>query len=197
MENALNPPAVARAERRAAPLDFDHLVCEHQRKVYRVLLGLVRDPDLADNLTQECFLRAYEKRSSFRGEANPGTWLVSIALNLARDHGRSRRIGFWKRLFSGPAEETSAALERSADLRSSPEQAVIARQELDRVWAVVGTLSSHQREAFLLRFAEEMSLEEIAAAMGIEVGTVKSHLFRAVGAVRQRMREHGRGQTSE
>ncbi len=189
MENTLEIATLERAAAANAPLDFDLVVRRHQRRIYRVLLGMVRDPDLADNLTQDCFVRAYEKRASFRGEASVSTWLISIAINLARDHGRSRRAGFWRRLFSAPAEEAEAALAAAVDLGASPERSLMARQKLSQVWEIVDTLSARQREVFLLRFAEEMPLEEIALALGMEPGTVKAHLFRAVGRVRKRMRK--------
>jgi RNA polymerase sigma-70 factor (ECF subfamily) len=187
MESTLEISAISRAAE-STPLDFELIVREHQRRIYRVLLGLVRDPDLANNLTQDCFVRAYQKRGSFRGESSVSTWLISIAINLARDQGRNRRAGFWRRLFSVPAEETEAALETAADLGASAERQLIARQELDRVWEIVDELPERQREVFLLRFAEEMPLEEIAVALGRELGTVKAHLFRALSTVRKRMR---------
>ena len=188
MENTLEIAALPSLRTEIAPLDFDLVVKQHQRRIYRVLLGLVRDPDMADNLTQDCFVRAYEKRASFRGEASVSTWLISIAINLARDHVRNRRAGFWRRLFAAPAEEAEAALESAADLGASPERLLIARQELARVWNIVDELPQRQREVFLLRFAEEMQLEEIALALGIQSGTVKVQLFRAVATVRKRMR---------
>jgi RNA polymerase sigma-70 factor (ECF subfamily) len=188
MEKTLEITTLAAVPEERTSLDFDLLVREHQRRIYRVLLGLVRDPDVADNLTQDCFVRAYEKRASFRGEASVGTWLVSIAINLARDHGRSRRAGFWRRLFAVPAEEASAALDAAPDARSTPERSLIARNELARVWGVVERLPQRQREVFLLRFVEDLPLEEIATALGTEVGTVKAHLFRAVATVRKSMR---------
>ena len=197
MENTLEIATIGQAAE-SASLDFDLLVRQHQRRIYRVLLGLVRDPELADNLTQDCFVRAYEKRASFRGESSVGTWLISIAINLARDHGRSRRAGFWRRLFSAPMEETQSALDTAADVGASPERWLIARQELDRVWEIVDELPARQREVFLLRFAQEMPLEEIAQALGMESGTVKAHLFRAVGTVRKRMRKpYGSGTPTE
>jgi len=198
METTLDIAALERQAAETLPLDFDLVVRQHQRRIYRVLLGLVRDPDLADNLTQDCFVRAYEKRASFRGEASVSTWLISIAINLARDHGRNRRAGFWRRLFSSPVEETEVALATAADLGASPERSLIARQELRRVWRIVDQLPARQREVFMLRFAEEMPLEEIARALGMQSGTVKAHLFRAVGTVRKRMRSsYGPGTSTE
>jgi len=198
MENTLEMATFGRAAAESTPLDFNLLVRQHQRRIYRVLLGLVRDPDLADNLTQDCFVRAFEKRDSFRGESSVSTWLISIAINLARDQGRNRRASFWRRLFALPVEETAAALASAADSGASPERSLMARQELGRVWEIVDELPARQREVFLLRFAEELPLDKIALALGTETGTVKAHLFRAVGTVRKRMRKpYGPGTPTE
>ncbi|HEV8383868.1 MAG TPA: sigma factor, partial [Candidatus Acidoferrales bacterium] len=75
--------------------DFDEIVREHQQRIFRFLRSLLRDSDAADTLTQECFLRAYRKRASFRGEASVATWLTRIAINLATDYRRNRRCAFW------------------------------------------------------------------------------------------------------
>jgi len=172
-----------------AEADFDQLMRLHQRRVYRLLLGMLRDPEAADSLTQECFLRAWRKRSSFRGEASVATWLLRIAVNLARDHARNRRLAFWRRLFAAPAgnDDARARAEALPSRQAGPEQVLLARQELDAVWSVVEALPQQQRAVFLLRFAEEMSLEEIADTLGLRVGSVKSHLFRALSAVKARV----------
>jgi RNA polymerase sigma-70 factor (ECF subfamily) len=167
--------------------DFTPLVQSHQQRIYRVLLGMVRDPDAAQTLTQECFLKAYQKRASFRGEASVGTWLVKIAVNLARDHRRSRLTEFWHRL-SSSSEEVADLAQRLPDPHASPERVLVGREEAAGVWSAVERLSPQQRAVFVLRFVEEMSLEEIAEATSLKVGTVKAHLFRAVRAIRQRVR---------
>jgi RNA polymerase sigma-70 factor (ECF subfamily) len=167
---------------------FDRLVREHQRRVYRVLLAFTRDPDAAETLTQECFLRAFERRHTYRGEAQVGTWLIQIALNLARDHHRSRRARFWRRLFRPRriGEVTKPALD-IADPRPPADRAVIARQRLAAVRAAVDGLAPRQRTCFLLRFVDELGLEDIAEVMGVTVGTVKVHLARATGALRRHL----------
>ena len=184
--------AAQRVAEGIAPEEFDEIVRLHQRRIYRLLLALLRDPDAADTLTQECFLRAYRKRSSFRGEASVRTWLARIAVNLARDQAKSRRHAFWRWLLGGAnSEDLSAALEAKPDGRASPQRELEAREELAAVWSVVDGLSPKQRTIFILRFAEELPLHEIAKAMNLEVGTVKSHLGRAVSAVRQRLKKRG------
>jgi RNA polymerase sigma-70 factor, ECF subfamily len=164
--------------------DFTPLVQAHQQRIYRVLLGMVRDPDAAQTLTQECFLKAYQKRATFRGEASVGVWLLKIAVNLARDHRRSRLREFWGRLTSSSAEVAELG-QSLPDPQASPERVILGREEVAGVWAAVRKLPAQQRAVFVLRFVEEMSLEEIAEATSLKVGTVKTHLFRAVHAVRQ------------
>jgi RNA polymerase sigma-70 factor, ECF subfamily len=172
---------------------FDSIVVENQQRIYRVLLSFVRDADLAAQLTQDCFVRAYEKRESFRGDAAVSTWLVHIAVNIARDHTRNRRQGFWKKLFAGKDESQDVdVVDVVADRHASPEHRLLAGEQASAVWEIVGTLPAKQREVFLLRFAEEMSLEEIAVAVGSQIGTVKSHLSRAVSTVRAQLKERYR-----
>jgi len=173
-----------------AARDFDHLVRLYQRRVYRVLYSLLRDPDLADNLTQECFLRAYQKWDTFRGEARVETWLIRIAVNLARDQGRSRRWQFWQSLFrQTPTAETETAWLETVDPAPSPERALLAREQVAIVASILENLPPQQRSVFSLRFFEEMTLEEIAEAIQLEIGTVKAHLFRAVSKVRKILKE--------
>jgi RNA polymerase sigma-70 factor, ECF subfamily len=165
--------------------DFDRIVLLHQRRIYRVLLAQLRDPDAAASLTQECFLRAYQGLDGFRGEASVSTWLIRIALNLAKDHRRSRRQSFWRRLFERPEQDFAEMAAEVPGPGPSAERSLLAREEVDQVLRAVGNLSPQQRAVFTLRFLEEMSIEEIAAATGLEPGTVKTHLSRAVGALRQ------------
>jgi RNA polymerase sigma-70 factor (ECF subfamily) len=169
--------------------DFDELVRLHQKRIYRVVFSLVRDGDAADTLTQECFLRAYQSRAQFRGECRVDTWLVRIAVNLARDHLRNRRRAFWSLLLRrDPREEGETGVPDCADPTPSPERVLLGREQAAFVWDAAAALPVQQRTVFLLRFAEEMTLEEISHATQLEMGTVKSHLHRALGAIRKRIR---------
>ncbi len=185
MAEVLNPVWDALPAARLGEDDFELVVRAHQARIYRVLCCELRDQDAAATLTQECFLRAYQHRDRFRGEASVSTWLIRIALNLAQDYRRNRRQGFWRRLFGKEAADFTTAALKAADDAPSPERVLIARQQLAEVMAAVDTLSPQQRTAFLLRFVEEMGIEDIAQAMGLEPGTVKSHLARAVAALRR------------
>jgi RNA polymerase sigma-70 factor (ECF subfamily) len=189
LTTALNP-LVGEANEAISPANFDAVIRQHQRRVYRVLYLLLKDADAADTLTQECFLRAYRKLASFRGECRIDTWLLRIAVNLARDYAKSRRASFWRRLVG--LEDIEACRSDSSQIHGSqpsPERVLLAREELEAVWAAVASLSQQQRIIFLLRFAEEMSLAEVAAILDLSVGTVKAHLFRATAKVRGTVRE--------
>jgi RNA polymerase sigma-70 factor, ECF subfamily len=166
--------------RRIETEDFDGIVARHQKQIYRILLHIVRDADIADTLTQECFLRAFKMRGSFRGESSLSTWLMRIAINLARDQIRNRRWAFWRKL---ERPERMDAI-RTADTRQSQEQTLMKRESVDAIRSAVEKLPDRQRAVFLLRYVEDMPLEEIAEAMGLKLGTVKSHLFRGIEAVR-------------
>jgi len=187
---ALKAPAQERTEALSRE-NFDEIIRQYQRRVYRVIFLLLRDPDAADALTQDCFLRAYQKRSSFRGDCRVDTWLLRIALNLVHDHHKSRRVSFWQRLlgFAEAKNGVGATVMQRPAVQPSAERVLLAREELKAVWSVVLSLSEQQRTVFLLRFGEEMSLAEIAETLGISVGAVKSQLSRATGKVRATVKE--------
>lgn len=165
--------------------EFDEIFLRHRAQIFRFLLSLLRDRDAAETLTQECFLRAFRSWPSFRQEANPLTWLMRIAVNLTRDHWRNRKLQFWKRATAVDVSEVSDWLPGQG---SNPEQRASVRQQIEAVWKVVEELSPRQRTVFLLRFVEEMELNEIAEATGLNLGTVKSHLSRGLEAIRTRLR---------
>ncbi len=167
--------------------DFEQIVRRYQRKIYRVLLLMLKNPEDADNLTQECFLRAYTSMKSFRGECSEQTWLIRIAVNLVRDHARNRRAGFWKRLLRLEDDGVVTDNHEPRSTMPSPERGMLARQELDAVWQAVDRLSARQREVFVLRFSEEMELKEIAEVLDLRIGTVKAQLFRAMTSVREQV----------
>jgi RNA polymerase sigma-70 factor, ECF subfamily len=166
--------------------DITTLCATYRSRIYRYALMSLRDPDLADSVTQDCFLRAYKAREEFRGDCSLATWLTRIATNLIRDAVRSRKFQFWK-MVSSTAVDAGAMADRLRSPGLSAESSLVVREELVKVWDAVGALPGKQRSVFLLRFVEEMELSEIATAMGLHVGTVKSHLHRALAAVRKGM----------
>ncbi len=174
--------AMVRAEETAAQ-EFSTIVANCRPQIFRFLLASTRDPDLAETLTQDCFLKAHRNWSSFRGESTAITWLMRIAINLQKDHWRSRRVQFWRRTHTN-AVDADEASEWLPSGESSPEQQLLAREQVKHVWGAVDGLSERQRTVFLLRFVEEMEIAEIGRATGLSEGTVKAHLSRALGRVR-------------
>ena len=174
------------ADARATPLDdLAAVVALYRLRVFRFLLITLRDRDAAETLTQETFLRAWTSRAGFRSDCSIATWLIRIALNLARDHTRTGRFRFWKSISAVDVAEVATSI---PDRQGSAESQLIAREQVARIWATVAVLSARQRTVFLLRFVEEMDLPEIATVTGLPVGTVKSHLYRALAVIRT---QHG------
>jgi RNA polymerase sigma-70 factor (ECF subfamily) len=168
--------------------EFSGIVQQHRPLIFRFLLASLRDMDLAETLTQECFLKAYRNWLNFRGESTPRTWLMRIAINLQKDQWRNRRMQFWRQTQVN-AVDLDAASDWLASAESSPEEQVLARQQVAQVWKVVENLSPRQRTVFLLRFVEELELREIAFSTGLREGAVKEHLSRAVARVRASLEE--------
>ena len=165
--------------------DLAAVVALYQPRVFRFLLATLRDRDAAETLTQETFLRAWTARTSFREDCSIGTWLIRIALNLARDHTRTGRFRFWKHA-SIRAVDVADVAATVATSEGSAESHLIAQQQVALIWETVASLSARQRTVFVLRFLEEMEIHEIAAVTGLSLGTVKSHLYRAINVVRTR-----------
>jgi RNA polymerase sigma-70 factor, ECF subfamily len=170
----------------ATPLDdMDSIVATYEQRIFRFHLLSIRDRDVAQSLTQDTFLRAWNARSTFRGDCAISTWLMRIALNLVRDHTRTDRFRFWKRV-SETAVDVSDISSHVPHRDSSLESRLIANEQLTLVWESVAQLSERQRNVFLLRFLDELELSEIATITGLPVSTVKTHLYRALATIRAR-----------
>jgi RNA polymerase sigma-70 factor, ECF subfamily len=171
-------------ESRGGPIDdFDAVVEAHRPRIFRFMLASLRDREAAENLTQDCFVRAYQARAQFRGDASAATWLMHIAANLVRDHEGSGRLKFWRRTLRSDLDVTDVS-DWVPDKQRSPEAVAAAKEQIRAVWNAAAQLSERQRTVFLLRFVEDMDLLEIAAVTGMKEGTVKAHLFRALQSVR-------------
>jgi RNA polymerase sigma-70 factor (ECF subfamily) len=143
-------------------LDFEKLVPQNYKKVYGTLLRLTENSDDARDLTQETFVKAFIMRGAFRGDSNPGTWFVAIALNLATDFFRKK-----KRI---------AATEIDEDQAGSYE----ANQDVSlTVESIMGRLPPLDRLILAKRYLQDMPQESIAQDLGISVGAVKMRLARA------------------
>ena len=166
--------------------DIDQLVRTYRARLLRFVTFSTGDPDLAETITQDCLLKAWNARQSFRGDSSVNTWLTSIAVNLIRDHQRTQKFKFWKQAKATAVDVTDVASFIASD-HSTQEAQLIARQQVARLSGILDTLSLNQRTVFLMKFADEMDLGDIAAAMNMPVNTVKTHLHRALKAVRSQL----------
>jgi RNA polymerase sigma-70 factor (ECF subfamily) len=168
--------------------DIDALVALYWPRVFRYVSFAINDTDLAQSITQDCFLKAYNARASFRGESAVSTWLISIAGNLIRDQARQRKFQFWRK-----AGRTSIDITELASFlpsgESSAESRLLARERMEQVKLALDDLSVNQRKVFILRFFEGMNLEEMSEATGMPQNTVKTHLHRSITTMRKRLKE--------
>lgn len=161
--------------------DFERLVAQHRTRVLRFVFASVRDMDLAESLTQDCFWKAYRNKNAFRGDCSVQTWLLKIAINLVRDHVRSSRFRFWKRIQSVQYDD----IRNWPDCGISPEERAEVSQRVAAVWEATKTLSERQRTVFFLRYMEDLDVHEIALLTGLSESTVNVHLVRAVRGIRK------------
>ncbi len=166
--------------------DIESLVRSYRPRLLRYVAYSVGDPDLAESITQDCLLKAYTSRGSFRGDCSVNTWLFGIANNLIRDQLRSKKFHFWRKVGATAVDITDiASVEPSGE--RSPEAQLLLRERASQVHLALKYLSNHQRRVFILRFLEEMDLQEISAITGMPANTVKTHLYRAVTAIRKQL----------
>jgi RNA polymerase sigma-70 factor (ECF subfamily) len=166
--------------------DIEALDRIYRSRLLRFVAYSTNDLDLAETVVQDCLLKAYNARASFRGDCSVYTWLAHIALNLVRDHQRTQKFKFWRNVQKTAPDmsEMSSLLPSS---QSSPENQILARERAKQVTVALDTLSINQRTVFLMRFIEEMDLQEICQATGMQLSTVKTHLHRAVKAIRLKL----------
>jgi len=170
---------------------FDHLVNERSADIYALLYRLTEDPEEARDLTQETFLQAFRSIAHFRGEADLRTWLYRIAVNQARNRWRwwrRRRRGVTVSLDATDETQELSLATRLVDERAeNPEARTLAHEREQILLAAVRTLARPFREAVVLRDVEGLSYEEVAAALEISIGTVKSRLSRGRTELRRKL----------
>lgn len=166
--------------------DIDGLVRLYRPRLLRYVAFSINDQDLAETITQDCLLKAYNGRASFRGDCSVSTWLFSIANNLVRDHLRTKKFQFWRKARATALDVTEMAGSLASE-EISPERRMLAQERAAKVAELVGELSEKQRRVFLLRFNEEMDLDDISTILAMPVNTVKTHLHRAVTTIRKQM----------
>ena len=157
---------------------FEKLVTEYEKAVYAIAQRMTGNPEDAADMTQETFIKAYNSLQSFRGDSKFSVWLYRIASNVCLDFLRSRSRKPTVSLSVEDDEGEEAQLD-IADESQSPE--VLLERGLTRnaVRRGLDTLPPDYRQILLLREIQGLSYDEISTALGIDIGTVKSRIFRA------------------
>jgi RNA polymerase sigma-70 factor (ECF subfamily) len=170
---------------------FNEMVSRYWDRIYSMVHHLLRNQQDAEEVTQDAFIRAHRGLVNFRGDSAFSTWLYQIATNLARN----RYWYWWRRKrdrsvsFDAPISadnETTLAELIPADVES-PEDATVTQELLDNIATGMERLGTKHREILILRNVKNLSYEEIAAILGISVGTVKSRIARARESLRAKL----------
>jgi len=158
------------------------LIFEHNHRfVMRFLYAMVGDRPLAEELTQETFMRAYRNLSNARGEAKLSTWLCGIAKNVAYNFLRSRR----REVYAPGAEE-----ERVGDDALLPDRQVLNAELRRVIHGAIGQLNDDKRLVFTLKVLQKMSYEEISTMTGYSIPKLKTDLHRAKAEMRRTIRPY-------
>ncbi|HNH84471.1 MAG TPA: sigma-70 family RNA polymerase sigma factor [Acidobacteriota bacterium] len=170
---------------------FEELVTRYQSTIYNLAYRLLNDPEDARDVTQEIFLKIYQAASSFRGECEFRTWIYRITVNQVANQQRWWRRR-WRRetisLETTQTEDGQPLAERLACATDDPEQKTLLLEQRQQLTAALAAIKFDFRGAAILRDVKEMSYEEIADALQISVGTVKSRIARGREELRRRLK---------
>ena len=165
---------------------FSVIVDRYSRLVYNVALRSVSSPEDAADISQETFLKAWRSLGSFRGDCALSTWLCRIALNCCCDHARAAKRHRTVSLTVHEDEEESKVLDiPDTDVTAMPEEELTRQTEIDAVRQAIDALPEDMKMIITMRDISGLSYAEIADALQLEMGTVKSRINRARGNVKK------------
>ncbi|MBS0662815.1 MAG: sigma-70 family RNA polymerase sigma factor [Verrucomicrobia bacterium] len=172
---------------------FNEMVSRYWDRIYAMVNQLLRNPEDAEEVTQDAFIRAHRGLANFRGDSAFSTWLYQIATNLARN----RYWYWWRRKrdksvsFDAPvsADNPTTLGDMIAAEVETPDDITVTSEFVNRIGQGMEKLSAKHREILTLRNIKNLSYEEIAEILGISVGTVKSRIARARESLRAKLGE--------
>lgn len=165
---------------------YELLFGRHQRRIYSIVYGMLRNDADASDATQEAFVRAYRSLSRLEAEGAFGGWLAQIAVNICRDILKRPRI-VSRSLDEPVTDEDSEYKLEVPDWTDSPERSTMNQELQDVVNRAVGTLSEDHRIVVAMHHLEGIDVLEIASILGVSEGTVKSRLSRARAELRRKL----------
>jgi len=170
---------------------FDALVLRYQLQAVLVARSVLQNVELAKDASQNAFAKAYFGLKSFRADSSFKTWLFRILVNEARDVRRREQarglFHFWTQM-DAEGNRAEDILEIIPSRDRSPEETVEAEETRKRIGQAVRKLPEREREVFVLRYFQDLSLSEVGEIMGIAVGTVKAHLAHGLERLKSMLR---------
>ncbi len=179
--------AVAAGLKRQKAGLIEELIVRYQHRLLRYLLFLTGNRDTAEDLFQEVWMRILVHGSQFNGRARFETWLFTIARNLVIDQSRKRTMNSLDELIDGATEDDRAMTFEVAAGDPTPFDRMASLEDREKIAAALLELDALHREVLVLRFHEELSLEEIAKVTRSPLSTVKSRLYRGMAMLRPKL----------
>lgn len=183
--------AVAQGLKRQDAGLLDELIVKYQHRLMRYLLYLTGNREQAEDLFQDVWMRVMVRGGQFNGQARFETWLFTIARNMVIDHRRKRTASSLDELFEAGSDEDRPMSFEVADGEPTPFDRVSNFEDREKIATALLDLDTLHREVLVLRFYEELSLEEIAKVTKSHLSTVKSRLYRGMAMVRPRLERAG------
>jgi RNA polymerase sigma-70 factor, ECF subfamily len=162
---------------------LDELIVRYQHRLLRYLMYLTSNREMAEDLFQEVWMRVMLRGAQFNGKARFETWLFTIARNLVIDQRRKRTMSSLDEMFESGEDDRPMAFE-VADDQPSPFDSLSHIEDREQVATALLELDTLYREVLVLRFHEDLSLEEIAKVTRAPLSTVKSRLYRGLNAIK-------------
>jgi RNA polymerase sigma-70 factor (ECF subfamily) len=176
---------------------FQKLVEQNKRKIYYLAFDIVGNHADAEDISQEVFIKIYRFFKTFKRDAKLGSWLYRITVNASIDHLRRKsampetaQTGFFGR--DDPVLTCS-----SQDFGSNPERRAEGQLMQERVDRALRKISAQERSVFVLRHYHDLPLKDIAEAMNVSIGSVKSYLFRGLKKIQKELAVGGANTPTE
>jgi RNA polymerase sigma-70 factor (ECF subfamily) len=179
--------AVAEGLKRQDAGLLDQLIVRHQHRLMRYLLYLTGNREVAEDLFQEVWMRVLVRGSQFNGKARFDTWLFTIARNLLIDLRRKKTMSSLDELFDGGSDDDRPMSFEVAGDEPTPFDRFSNLEDRERIAGALMELDTLYREVLVLRFHEDLSLEEIAKVTRAPLSTVKSRLYRGMAAIKPKL----------
>ena len=166
---------------------FENLVKKYEKMIYNLALSKLKNRENAQDLTQECFLRAYKMLRSYRTDAAFSTWLYRICQNLIYDFYRVNKNKKNSEVPLYIQDDGEEYKEREiADISGGPPEIILREEKIKKIRELIESLPDDLRDIIIMRDLNDLSYQEIAESLDIEIGTVKSRISRA----REKLKKH-------